>query len=89
MTDRALARVARRHAARTGAQIADRPTGTFIATVATVTPVEGGNPAVTVSWRGQDLAVNAVGSTYTPSAGDRVLCHLVDNQVVVADRLLA
>ncbi|NUT08185.1 MAG: hypothetical protein HOV76_32430 [Hamadaea sp.] len=84
MTSRELDRVARR--------FADQQSGRFAAlpglqgAVCTVTGVSGST--VTLSWRGGTLTGTASCASYTPAAGDRVLCLLIDSQLIVIDQLV-
>lgn len=77
---RDLARVARRLADQTSERLTDRPTQQFIATVAGTSPL-------TVSWRGSTLPARRH-AAYTPAAGDRVACKLIDGQIVVEDHIV-
>lgn len=84
MTSRELARAARRFADQQTGRIADLPTTRSL--IVTVSDVTGA--VVTVNWRGQDLVATAVCASYTPATGDRVLVQLIENQLVVIDRLV-
>jgi len=89
--DRALQRATRRMAEANARLIAAVPTTqTIIATVKTVMTGQAvdGNAVVMVTWRDSVLVANGYGSTYTPVVGHRVLCALVDNQLIVLDRLI-
>lgn len=83
MVSRELARAARLFADQQSGRLADLPTMRGV--IGTLTAVAGGD--VTVSWRGSELAASAVAASYTPTVGDRVICLLTDNQLVVLDRL--
>lgn len=85
MTSRELARAARRFADQQTSRLSELPS--LRGAVATVTAVSGAT--VTVSWRGGSLTATAVGASYTPAAGDRVLCLLIDSQLVVIDQLIS
>lgn len=68
MTSRNLAQAARRLADQQSDRIAALPnTQVLFLTVSALAPV-------TVSWRGGDVVANAVGASYTPGVGDRVIC---------------
>lgn len=83
MSSRELDRAARQWADSTTARIADVPASReLIATVATV------GASVTVTWRGVSLLAAAVCASYTPAPGDRVLCVVVDDQLIVRDQLV-
>ena len=88
---RATRKAARRLGEQTARLVADVPaTRTLIATVKTVmaNQASDGNAVVLVSWRDSVLAANGYGSTYTPVVGHRVLCLLVDGQLIVVDRVI-
>lgn len=77
---------ARRFADQTSSRFADVPgLRAVIATVSTVTAgaSPGGHALVTVSWRGQVVTAKGYFASYTPAATDRVLCLLVDDQLIV------
>lgn len=82
MVSRELARAARQFADQQSERLADLPTVRHL--VVDVTAVSGAT--VTVTWRTKTLTGTALAS-YTPAAGDRVLCVLVDNQLIVIDRI--
>jgi len=87
---RALQQAAHRLADRQTARLAELPTlRAIVADVATVTPgaSPGGNALVTVVWRGAELTATAYHASYTPAPGDRVECHLIDDQLIVVDTL--
>jgi hypothetical protein len=78
VTSREVDRAARQWADAQQAQLAAVPSlRGFAATVAAT------SPAVTVTWRGADYTATRVLPSYTPGVGDRVLCLLVDDQLVV------
>src|SRR5690349_16289079 len=86
--NRDLAVAVRRLPDRNSEPLADVPS--MLAIVATVTAVvaggsPGGNALVTVSWRGAALTANGYHASYTPTMGDRVECHLIDDQLIVTD----
>ena len=86
---RALQQAARRFADGQSDRLAAVPSARLIlATVANVIPgnSEDGNATVSVTWRGEDLEVSSYGSTYTPAVGHRVLCALVESQLIIFDR---
>jgi len=88
---RPLQRAVRQMADRNAAALAAIPASRiFIATVAAVTPggASDGNALVQIRWRDSIVTANAYGSTYTPAVGHRVLCALIDNQLIVTDRLI-
>lgn len=87
---RELAKAARRSADEQSARLRDAAGTTHVvATVATVTPgaAKDGTAAVWITWRGRDYRA-AVGSTYTPAVGHRVIATYVDNQLIVLDRIV-
>jgi hypothetical protein len=78
VSDREVDRAARQWADAQQAQLAAVPSlRGFAATVATITP------KVQVTWRGANYTATRVLPSYTPGVGDRVLCLLVDDQLVV------
>ena len=88
--NRDLAVAVRRFADRNSERLAD--VSSMRAIVATVSAVvvggsPGGNALVTVSWRGAVLTANGYHASYTPTVGDRVECHLIDDQLIVIDKL--
>lgn len=64
------------------AQLADIPT--VRAVVLSVTSTTGG---LFLSWRGADVSAKRCAS-FTPTVGDRVLCLVVQDQLVVLDRIV-
>ena len=84
MAGRELARIARRFADQQSGRIADLPG--LQGVIATVTAVSGST--VTLSWRGGSLTATATCAAYTPAANDRVLCLLIDSQLIVLDQLV-
>jgi hypothetical protein len=91
MASRPVARAARRLADQTSARLADTPTARLIvATVVTVTAGASpeGNALVQVSWRGETYTAAGYAAGYTPAPGHRVRCELVDNQLLIAYRIL-
>lgn len=78
---RQLAAAARKFADQQTDKRADRPTAQFIGTVTATAPL-------TVSWRGSSVTVNGHHASYTPGVGDRVTCALIDNQVIVENRIV-
>lgn len=89
MLSREIARAAGRLADQQSDRLADVPTTrAVIATVTTVTAgaAPGGNALVKVTWRGQELTAASYLASYTPSVGQRVLCLLIDNQLIVVDK---
>jgi hypothetical protein len=91
MASRRLTQAAFRFADRNSERLAALPaTRQILATVSTVTPdaAADGNALVTVTWRGGDYECAGYANSYTPVAGDRVLCALVDDQLIVAFRLV-
>lgn len=78
MSDREVDRSARQWADAQQAQISAVPSlRGFAATIAAT------SPSVTVTWRGAVYTATRVLPSYTPGVGDRVLCLLVDDQLVV------
>lgn len=51
--------------------------GRVIVTVTVVSPL-------TVSWRGADVVATGQSRDHTFAVGDRVVCDLIDNQLIVA-----
>lgn len=88
--NRDLARAARRFADSTSDRIADQPTGQFFATVVSVTPnaASDGNAVVTIEWRGAVVTAAGYAASYTPVKGHRVVCTYIDNQPVIAHRVI-
>ena len=77
MSDREVDRAARQWADAQTAQLASIPSlRGFAATISATSPV-------TVTWKGADYQATRVLPSYTPGIGDRVLCLLVDDQIVV------
>lgn len=64
--------------------------GPVIATVSAVSAggAKDGNALVSVRWRGQVVTVAGYAASYTPAVDHRVLCLLVDNQLVIAFRIV-
>lgn len=62
----------------------------IVATIATVTAggAKDGNALVQVTWRGATLTVKGYAASYTPVVGHRVVCDYVDNQLIVAYRVV-
>lgn len=88
---RELARAARRFADANTDRLAEIPQDRdFFATVTTVVTGAGpgGNALVKVTWRGVELTVRSYNAAYTPDAGHRVRCSLVDNQLVIEGRYI-
>lgn len=81
---RPLAAAARRLADQTSGRIEAASGGGDV--VATVVDFSAG--LVTVLWRGQNLVARGYLASYTPAAGDRVLCAVVDHQLIVRDRIV-
>lgn len=84
---RALDAAARRFADAQTGRIAELPTdGKIVATVAAVTAgaAADGNAAVTVTWRAGTYRVKGYNRTYTPVVGHRVVCDLIDGQLLIA-----
>lgn len=79
--NRQLAAAARRLADQQTDRLAQRPTEKFIATVTATSPL-------TVSWRGSSVVARGRHASYTPGVGDRVSCALIDNQVIVENRIV-
>jgi hypothetical protein len=78
VTSREVDRAARQWADAQAAQVAAIPSlRGFAATVSAI------SPAVKVTWRGADYTATRVLPSYTPGIGDRVLCLLVDDQLVI------
>jgi hypothetical protein len=78
VSDREVDRSARQWADAQQSQIAAVPSlRGFAATIAAT------SPSVTVTWRGASYTATRVLPSYTPGVGDRVLCLLVDDQLVV------
>lgn len=88
---RDLARAARRLADQTSSRISGA-TGTrqIIATVETVTAgaASDGNARVTLLWRGGAITAAGYAAAYTPVAGHRVVCDYIDDQLIVAYRIV-
>lgn len=62
----------------------------FFATVSTVSAGQAsdGNALVAVTRLGQEVTVAGYYSSYTPVVGHRVVCHVIDDQIVVANRVV-
>lgn len=83
---RELAQAARRFADRNSARLADVAGARLIITTVQTVTVGGasdGNALVTVLWRGQEITTAGYPASYTPTVGDRVLCALVESQLLV------
>lgn len=76
MTSREVDRAARQWADAQQAQIAASRGGKFPATVTSTSPVQ-------VSWRGATITATKVLPSYTPGVGDRVMCEIVSDQLVI------
>lgn len=89
--NRELAAISRRFADTNSSRIAAaESTRQVLVTIATVT-VGGagdGNALVKVSWRGQTVTVAGYAASYTPVVGHRVVCDYIDNQLIVAYRVI-
>lgn len=83
-TSRAVAQAARRFIDQQSQKLAEIPAARPF--LATVTNVAG--TAITVRWRGGLLVATAAGASYTPAVDDRVLCLLIDDQLVILDQLI-
>jgi hypothetical protein len=84
-----LAQIARRLADQQKTQAQAPPADRFVwGTIATVTAgaASDGNALVTVTWRGATVTANGYLSSYTPVAGNRVLCTYIGNQLIVLGR---
>ncbi len=60
----------------------------MLGTVASVTAggaADGVHALVTVTWRGVSQTAAGYLDGYTPTVSDRVLCVLIDNQLIVVD----
>lgn len=88
---RVLAQAARRFADGHSDRWAEIPRDRLlILSVTAVNPTgsPGGNAVITLTWRGRDVqAADYCASYTTPTVGDRVICVLVSDQLVVLDRL--
>lgn len=64
--------------------------GRVITTVASVTAggARDGNAKVTVTWRGASCVVSGYAASYTPVVGHRVVCDFIDNQLIIAYRII-
>jgi hypothetical protein len=88
---RQLEQAARAFADSNKARITAIPTDRdFFADVQTVTAGAGpgGNALVTVSYRGTTLTAASYNAAYTPVVGDRVLCGLIADQLIVKGRYI-
>lgn len=47
-----------------------------------------GNALVVVQWRDAQITAAGYAASYTPVVGHRVVCHLIDNQLIVAHRVI-
>jgi hypothetical protein len=86
MLARELERAVRRKADQESARLAEVPaTRLLYADVSAVTEgaASDGNGLVTVSWRGGEYTVAGYPDSYTPAVGHRVLCALVEAQLVI------
>ena len=86
MSSRRVRAAAQRLADQQTARLADVPAARLLrATVETVTAgaAADGNALVTVLWRGEELDVSDYPDSYTPVAGHRVLCAVVDTQLSI------
>lgn len=61
-----------------------------LATIAAVTAgaASDGNALVLVLWRGSIVQVAGYAASYTPVANHRVVCDLIDNQLMIAYRVI-
>lgn len=83
MTDsRELQRAARRFADAQTDRLAAMPS--VRAALCTVSSTTGG---LFVSWRTGTYQATSKCASYTPGVGDRVLCLLIDDQLVVVDQM--
>jgi hypothetical protein len=81
----------RRSADAQGDRIAEAiPTTGFLATVTSVAAnaATDGNARVQVRWRGGVITASGYASSYTPVVGHRVKCDYIDNQVLIAYRVI-
>jgi len=87
---RQLQAAARRFSDGQSERAARTPTGRIVATVADVQPgaASDGNALVMVTWRGGYYTANGYASSYTPAIGHRVVCDYIDNQLIVAYRVV-
>lgn len=62
----------------------------IVATVSAVSAggASDGNALVAVRWRDQQVTVAGYAASYTPAVGHRVMCLLVDSQLVIAFRIV-
>lgn len=87
---RELNQAVRRFADQNTDRLADQPTVRFLTTVTAVTAggASDGNALVKVTWRGAELTVNGYAASYTPVVGHRVVCDYIDNQPIIAYRVV-
>jgi hypothetical protein len=91
VSGRRLQRAALRLADHTSERIRAATGGdAFLATIGTVTAgaAADGNALVTVDWRAGTVEAAGYLSSYTPVVGHRVLCELVDNQLIITGRVV-
>ena len=87
---RRVQRAAHRLADQQRNRLAELPSSRLlIATVATVTTgtASDGGAVVTVTYRGEAVQVAAYITPHVPIAGDRCVCALVDDQLIILGRL--
>lgn len=88
---RAAATAVRRFADSTSARITEAArSGPIVVQVTAVAPgaAKDGNALVTITWRGATARVNGYAASYTPVVGHRVVCDYIDNQLVIAYRVI-
>jgi hypothetical protein len=61
-----------------------------LATISAVTPggAKDGNALVELQWRGDVYIAAGYAAAYTPVVGHRVVCDYIDNQLIVAYRVI-
>lgn len=89
-TSRRLQQQVDRLADQTSDQIKDTREPKVLATVSAVSAggARDGNALVSVRWRDQEVTVAGYAASYTPAVNHRVACDVVDNQLLIAYRIV-
>lgn len=90
MISRRLAQQATRLADQNSDRLRAATPPVLIATVSSVSAGQAadGNALVSVTWRGQVVTVAGYASSYSPAVNHRVMCAVVDHQLVILARIV-
>lgn len=84
---RPVARAARRLAEQQSDRFADVPASRRVVVSITAVTAGGaadGNALVKVKWRDKELTCKGYNRSYTPVVGHRVVCDVIDDQLLIA-----